>query len=88
MSLRDQDKLGRRAKWRRQAKRAERTGDIDWRAFELQAGRDEISVDRLDVVSDDEIAKIAMREFNERFFGWYVLTVLDVNSLPHVVSCS
>ena len=86
MRLRQQDKLGRRARWQGKARKAERRGKVHWSAFE--AGRDEISVDRLGVVPDDEVAEIAMREFNDKFYGWYVLTVLDVSMAGCTAQCS
>lgn len=88
MGLRQQDKLGRRAKWQGKAQRAERSGNVNWRAFEVQAGKNEISVDRLGVVPDEEVAKIAKREFNDKFYGWYVLTVLDVSREGCTARCS
>ena len=78
MSLLKRDKLGRRAKSQTQARKAESGGKVSWRVFEPPAVRDEISVDRLGVAPDDKVAEIARREFNEKFYGWYVLTVRDV----------
>lgn len=61
MGLRQQDRLGRRAKREGQAQKAERSGKVNRRAFEVQARRNEISVNRLGVVPNDEVAEIAMR---------------------------
>ena len=75
------DQLGRRAKFRSNADRAQRTGRVHASVFEPPKGRNDISVDRLGVDSDDEIgvvAKIADAEFNGKFYGWYMLTVRDV----------
>lgn len=88
MGLRQQDQLGRRAKWRRQARRAESGGKVNWRVFEPPAGQDEISVDRLGVVPDDKVAEIARREFDDKFYGWYVLTAGDVSIEGFTVRCS
>lgn len=88
MGLRQQDKLGRRAKSQRQARKAESGGKVNWRVFEPPAGRDEISVDRLGVVPDDKVAKVALREFDDKFYGWYVLTVWDVIGAGCTARCS
>ena len=88
MGLREHDKLGRRAKWQGRARRAERNGNVNWREFELQAGLDEISVDRLGVVPDDEVAEIAKREFKGKFYGWYALTMWAVSKVGCNARCS
>ena len=84
MNLRVHHRLGRRAKYRRQAVRAERSRNVHASVFEPPNGRNEVSVDHLEdsgVTSDDEIAKIATEELaaaDHKFYGWYVLTVRDV----------
>ena len=88
MSLLKQDKLGRRAKSQRQARKAESSGKVNWRVFEPPAGQDEISVDRLGIVPDDKVAEIAQREFNDKFYGWYALTVWDVIRAGGTARCS
>ena len=75
------DQIGRRAKSRSKAARAQRTGKVLAAAFEPPKGRNDISVDRFRVDSNDEtgvVAKIASAEFNGEFYGWYMLTVRDV----------
>lgn len=81
------DRLGRRAKSRTKAERAQRSGRVHAYEFDPPKGRNDISVDHLRDASEDEIrviAKIANAEFNGKFYGWYVLTVRDVER----VACS
>ena len=88
MRLRQEDRLGRRAKSHGQAQKAGRGGKVNWKVFELQRGRNDISVDRLGVVPDDEVAEIATREFKDKFYGWYALTVRDVDKAGCTARCS
>lgn len=75
------DQLGRRAKFRSNANRAQRTGKVLASAFDPPKGRNDISVDCFRIDLDDEtgvVANIASAEFNDKFYGWYMLTVRDV----------
>lgn len=84
------DKLGRRAKHRSLTKKPR------FNEFNPPRGCNKISVDRLGVTSDAEIAEIAIKAFASvggdsrrgRFLGWYVLTVRDVKKVGCRVECS
>lgn len=77
------DKLGRRAKHRSHIQKPR------FYEFNPPGGSNKISVDRLGVTSDAEIAEIAIEAFASsdggskrgRFLGWYVLTVKDVKQV-------
>lgn len=79
--------LGRRAKSKTRARKAFRNQAgskgrcIPKNAFIPPTGSTTLSVDCLGVNSDRNMAHIAIRQLslaNEKFFGWYVLTVSDV----------
>lgn len=84
------DKLGRRAKHRSHIPKPR------FNEFNPPGGCNKISVDRLGVTSDAEIAEIAIKAFAQfgkdskrgRFLGWYVLTVKDVKKAGCRVECS
>lgn len=84
------DKLGRRAKHRSHIPKPR------FNEFNPPRGRNKISVDRLGVTSDAEVAEIAIKAFASsdedskrgRFLGWYVLTVRDVKKAGCTVECS
>lgn len=90
------DKLGRRAKHRSHIQKPR------FYEFNPPKGCNKISVDRLGVARDAEIAEIAIKAFSRpdedskrdgdskpgRFLGWYVLTVKDVKQVGCRVECS
>ena len=86
--LRSTDPLGRRSKSRSRARKAYRNrfdperSAIPISAFEPPRCTNQISVDRLDVVSDEEMARIAddaCLASGHGFYGWFVLSVRDVS---------
>lgn len=89
MEVLPSDQLGRRAKYRSHTPRPR------FNEFNPRAGVNRISVDRLDITSDSEVAEVAIRSFaspdtdsNEiRFWGWYVLSVRDVMRAGCCVEC-
>ena len=80
------DELGRRERHRSYTRRPR------FSEFNPPRGRNKISVDRLGVSSDAEVAEIAIKTFTRpdssstdtRFLGWHVLTVRDIR---HVGCC-
>ncbi len=90
MPLVPDDRLGRRARHR------SHTPKPRFNEFNPPGGCNKVSVDRLGVTSDAEIAEIAIKAFASvsgdssrgRFLGWYVLKVKDVKKVGCRVECS
>jgi len=81
MDLLASDRLGRRVRSRTKAEKAQRSGRVHPNEFNPPKGRNDISVDHFSDASEDQIraiAEIAYTEFKGKFYGWYVLTVRDV----------
>lgn len=78
--LADSDNLGRGVYSSREAKRA-RKDLIMHTIFLEQESAESLSVDRLDIVSDEEMVKIGdqnaqLRGADRRFYGWATVTVI------------
>ncbi len=70
--------LGRYVLSESRARKALRRGEIEYDIFLERIDKDRISVDRLDLASDTEMAEIADEVADaraKRFFGWAVVSV-------------
>lgn len=84
----DDERLGRHEWSESSARRACRQLTLGKRAtiraskFEPQTGCNDVSVDRMDLASQDELAELAERNttrVGKSFRGWYTLTARDVS---------
>jgi len=83
----DDERLGRQGWSGKQAKKILRRlkcgkpADVPVSAFEPKTGCNDISADRMDLASQDELAELAEKNTtraNQTFRGWYTLTARDV----------
>ena len=81
------DPLGRYIPSRRRARKAA-NGDVPYDLFQENIQIDSLSVDRLDLAPDHEMAEIAMVNLAARdrpFFGWAAVTVEDAQKMGRTV---
>ena len=86
--LSPKDPLGRYVLSRRRALKAQQTGNIRYDLFEPRIDEDRLSVDRLDLASDAEMAEIADQNAALRgkpFFGWAVVSVRQASRMGRQV---
>ncbi len=72
---------GRRAKKNLRQLKLGKQADVPVSAFEPEADCNDISADRMDLASQDELAVLAEKNTsraNQSFRGWYTLTARDV----------
>ena len=87
------ENFGRRAKSKSRAVKAYKSRNnrlrprIPFDVFVPPVDKNEISVDRLDKTSVEEIVRIVATS-QHRFFGWYTLTVDDVNTTNCIVNAT
>ena len=83
-SLSSDDSLGRYIVSERRAREALNRGRIAYDVFQESVERDSLSVDRLDLAPDADMAKIADQNASARrkkFFGWAVVLVRQASQM-------
>ena len=89
-SISAEEKLGREEHWERDAKHAFRNRNTNsrrgprFRKFLPPNNSNEISVNRLGLASNSEMAEIGIcnaTALKKSFWGWYVLSVIDVEQV-------
>lgn len=87
-TLSPDDPLGRYITSESRARKAQNTGKIAYDVFQEKIERDSLSVDRLDLASDREMAEIADRNAavsGRPFFGWVVVSVHQASQMGRQV---